>query len=395
MKCLVLSDTFPNRLEPWRGPYNRRQFECLADHCSVEVVDPLPWPKLLQGTCYWSLPGKIDSVLPGIKICHPVFWYLPLAGRSQSWRGVLRAARKALRKRLQSSYDIVVSTFAYPHGLAAKYLAQELEIPYAVKVRGSDLHSLPKTGKRRCRTAEAIRDAAAVVAVSSNLADIATNLGCPAERVHVLPNGVDADRFRMIPRMQARATLGIEASEKLLLFVGSLRPVKGLDTLIDAFEKLTGHPEIGQSVHLAIAGDGPLRKWLESQVSRRDLEERIRLLGTLSREDVCLWMNAADTVVLPSRNEGCPNVVLESLSCGTPVVASRVGAVPDLLDETCGIQVQPGDSVLLSEAIAVVLGKSWEPIDIHGKVRNQSWQLNSRKFYRILCACTSPNTSTL
>ena len=86
MHTLVLTDTFPNRLQPWRGPYNRRQVECLAALCKVTEIDPLPWTRALTSVRYWSLASRPDTFLKGIAIYHPVFWYLPKVGRSAAWR---------------------------------------------------------------------------------------------------------------------------------------------------------------------------------------------------------------------------------------------------------------------------------------------------------------------
>jgi len=384
MNCLVISDTFPNRLEPWRGPYNRRQMECLANLCQVTVINPLPWTQLLCDASYWSLLSKPDMVLDGIFTYHPIFWYLPAVGRSGAWRLVLGAANRALRDNTRGRYDIVLATFAYPHGLAAKYLSEDLGVPYIIKVRGSDIHSLPSSGHRRDKTAEALRDAAAVVAVSSNLAEIALELGASAKNLYVLPNGVDADSFPMMPRHDARRKLGIAQQKKILLFVGHLLPVKGLDILVDALQPDGKARSAPTDVTLTIAGDGPMRRWLAKRLARDGLGDPVRLIGHIAREEVALWMNAADALVLPSRNEGCPNVVLEALSCGTPVIASRVGAIPDLLDESCGIQVAPGNARELFRGIQAVLSKEWDRGAIRRRVEAMSWEANAAKLHEIL-----------
>ena len=98
MNVLVLSDTFPNVLAPWRGPYNRRQIECLSKLCRVTVINPFPWPRLFMGRQCRALTNGPDNVLDGIPVYHPVFWYLPIIGRNATWRRVTSAAERALRK---------------------------------------------------------------------------------------------------------------------------------------------------------------------------------------------------------------------------------------------------------------------------------------------------------
>jgi glycosyltransferase involved in cell wall biosynthesis len=222
------------------------------------------------------------------------------------------------------------------------------------------------------------------VAVSRSLAGIAAELGARRENVHVLHNGVDIGSFAILPREQARERLGLDRRANLLLFVGNLLPVKGVDVLLDAL-LMAGKPALGAGrMTLAIAGDGPMRPWAERRVRRAGAEDAVRLLGHIPREQVALWMNAADVLVLPSRNEGCPNVVLEALACGTPVVASRVGAVPELVDDACGATVEPGEPAELARAVESVLSRQWDRAALRRRVEGMSWEANARGLHEVL-----------
>ncbi len=380
MNCLVIADVFPNRHAPWRGPYNRLQVEALSRLCEVTVVNPLPWPWLLSRRASRKMVRNLDPVLDGIPLYHPLFWYLPLIGRGRTWRGVCAAARSVLDNKLHGvEFDVILATFAYPHGAAARHLSRRLGIPYVVKARGTDLHSLPDRGGRRERTVEALRDAAAVVAVSRNLAEIAVSLGSTSERVHVLMNGIDADAFQMTQRETARRRLGLPSTHKIVLFVGNLLPVKGVLTLVAAFRAAAGDGRL-----LVLVGDGPLRREIARRAAVQTGNGRIMMTGHRPRHEVALWMNAADVLVLPSRNEGCPNVVLEALCCGTPVVASAVGAVPDLLDETCGIKVPPGDTGELAQAVDRALSRDWDRPALRRRVAGMTWEANAKQLHGIL-----------
>lgn len=378
MDCLVIADVFPSRLEPWRAPYNRRQIECLGALADVTVVHPLPWTRLPGRPALCGLTTGADDLLEDIPTYHPLMRHLPVLGRRWLWRSALHAVQRALNRH-GAHYDVVLATFAYPHGRAARDVARRLGVPYVVKVRGTDLHSLPPDGCRRKRTAEALRDADAVVAVSPNLASAARDLGADPAAVHLLLNGVDADAFPVVPREEARRQLGLEGAAPLLLYVGHLAEVKGPDVLIESLDGAEG-------VRLALAGQGPMRGSLRRRVSRAGLNGSVRLLGQISHRQVALWMNAADALVLPSRREGCPNVVLEALCCGTPVVASRVGAVPELLAEDCGVIVPPDDPPALSQAIRRVLRASYDREAIRARAADMSWQANARRLHGILSA---------
>jgi glycosyltransferase involved in cell wall biosynthesis len=392
LRCLVLADTFPSALEPWRGPYNRRQIECLARLCRVTAIDPMPWPRLLRDRRAWALAARPDGVLDGMTIHHPVFWYLPALGRGRVWRGVASAAERALKREPDARWDVILATFAYPHGLAAKRLAERMGVPYLIKARGSDLHSLPAMSAvegpaawRRERTAEAVRGAAGVVAVSRNLADIALRLGAKPDGVRVLMNGVDAGAFPALDRAGARRELGLPESGKLVLFAGSLLPVKGIDVLMDAFLALRArNPALFAQAQLLIAGEGPKRSWVVRRIADEGLGGAVKLLGHVGREKIARLMNAADILALPSRNEGCPNVALEALCCGTPVVAARVGAAPDLLDESCGILAPPDDPAQFAAAMERALTKPWDRAALRRRVEGMSWEANARALYDML-----------
>lgn len=384
MRCLVLSDTFPSRIAPWRGPYNRRQIECLAQLCNVTVINPIPWPRLLADRRARGLTRGPDTLLHGIPILHPAFYYLPVLGRSRTWRGILSAAQHALKQLHHPSFDVILATFAYPHGLAAMHLARTMRIPYVIKARGSDLHALPPAGTRRAHVAEVLRSADAVVAVSSTLAHTAAQLGANPDTLHVLNNGVDADRFTIIPRDAARRQLGLPLQPRIALFVGSLLPVKGIDLLLDTLAPTGPLDLASENALLVLAGAGPLRKMVEAHTRRHGLRDRLRLLGHVARRDLALWLNAADVLVLPSRNEGCPNVVLEALACGTPVVASKVGAVPDLIDETSGIMVPPGDVNALADGLRKTWQREWQRPALRSRVEKRSWQRNAHTLHGIL-----------
>lgn len=390
LRCLVLADTFPSALEPWRGPYNRRQIECLARLCRVTAIDPMPWPRLLRDRRAWALAARPDGVLDGMTIHHPVFWYLPVLGRTRTWRGVASAAERALKREPGARWDVILATFAYPHGLAAKRLAERLGVPYVIKARGTDLHSLPDSGARRELTVEAVRGAAAVVAVSRNLADIAVQLGAKPDAVRVLTNGIDAGAFQVLDRASARRELGLPENGRQILFVGSLLPVKGIDVLMEAFLAMRArNPALFAEAQLLIAGEGPKRSWVERRIADNAMSGSVKLLGQVGREKVALLMNAADVLALPSRNEGCPNVVLEALASGTPVVAARVGAVPDLLDESCAIIVPPEDAAQFAAALEQALTKPWDRAALRRRVEGMSWEKNARELHETLVRVAS------
>lgn len=189
------------------------------------------------------------------------------------------------------------------------------------------------------------------VCVSSDVADWAVQqLKLSPARVHVIPNGVDFDRFAHAVPL-SREELGLPLESRLLVAVGRLHRQKGFDVLIDAVAPLLG---ADRKRHLLIAGEGPDRKALTSQVARLGLQNHVHLPGRI--EDIPGLLKGADLFVLSSRWEGMPNVLLEALSAGTPVVATSVEGVRDILGREAQSLVVPSASIPhLREAIRLAL----------------------------------------
>lgn len=226
------------------------------------------------------------------------------------------------------------------------YLATRLRrCPLVLSVRGSDVHLLGgRAGRWLNRFVCQRMDA--VLAVSQDIADRLVESGVDRGRVHVVPNGVDA-RFCPGDRLAARRRLELPEGAFLVLFVGLLVPVKGVELLVDAFRR--GLPENARCV---LVGDGSLEPHLRSLANEEGLGERLVFAGRRPSGEIPTWMQAADLLVLPSLSEGRPNVVLEAQACGIPVIATRVGGTPELIgDGETGVLIEPGDVEMLAHAI--------------------------------------------
>jgi len=172
-----------------------------------------------------------------------------------------------------------------------------------------------------------------------------------AERIAVMPNGIDVDRFHPNAALRGatRARLGISAGTRLALNVGRLVPEKAQDLLLDAFAQID---PATLPVHLLIAGGGPLRETLGGQIAALGLASHVTLLGP--RDDIHALLNAADTFVLSSNIEGLPMVLVEALACGCPVVATDAPGVKEVLHDH-GVIVPRGDAAALAAALDAAL----------------------------------------
>jgi glycosyltransferase involved in cell wall biosynthesis len=215
-----------------------------------------------------------------------------------------------------------------------------------------------------------LRNSALRVAVSTALKHKMAEVGGADIPIHVIPNGVDATRFYPIPREDARRQLEIEPARRVIVAVGSLIEQKGHQVLIRAMADIVRRHS---DVHLYILGHGPYRKALEELIETLGLNGQIHLVGKRPNEELKLWFSVADVSCLVSEREGWPNVVTESLACGTPVVATRVGGIPEIIDRPqFGILVDPTPESVAT-GLEEALSRKWDREAISREVLVRTW----------------------
>jgi glycosyltransferase involved in cell wall biosynthesis len=349
MRVLVLTNLYPNPLQPDRAPYSRQQFRALAAEHEVRVIAPVAW------TDEWSrrrsgapaMPAGRQRTCDGMVVHHPRYVFTPKVLRSRYGPFLARSVRGCFERAVDELRpDVVLGCWAYPDGWAAVRLARAAGLPVAIKVVGSDVLCVDDHAGRRRRSVDALGGADHVIAVSRDLAARAVTLGVDPGRLSVVYNGVDTDLFRPGPKDEARQRVGYTSGDPLLVFAGNLVPVKGLDVLLDALATLAGR---GRPFRCVLIGDGPLRDALGRRAARLGLAGRVRFTGSRPLEELPSWYRAADLFVLPSRSEGVPNVLLEAASCGTPFVASRVGGIPEIAPSDA--LVEAGNAAALADRI--------------------------------------------
>jgi glycosyltransferase involved in cell wall biosynthesis len=357
MKILALTSIFPNPFRPHYAPYNRQLFLAMNRQAELRVISPISWIEEL--TAWRRGDGLLRDrrhAIEGVIVDHPRYLYTPRVMRRWYGRFYCFSVRKAFERALaEFRPDIVFAPWAYPDGWAAGRLGHQAGLPVVTKVHGSDVRVLSRIRGRRRKTAEALRGADGVVTVSQELARQVIDLGVDQNRVRAIMSGIDSHLFTPGPREQARGRLGLPSKGIVLLFVGNLVPVKGLDVLLDACSSLA---RSGMEFTCYLIGPGPLRAELDSQVARLDLGQHVHLLGNQPNGLLPDWFRAANLFVLPSRSEGLPTVLLECLACGTPFVASRVGGIPELANLGPCRLVRPEDSQQLANAIRMMIVES-------------------------------------
>lgn len=387
MKALIVTKIFPNGVEPFSAPFNRQQFAELRRFCDVEVLATIPWFPFAERFAKWSAAGKLtqvpsEEIIDGLRVHHPRTFFLPRLARSLA--GPLYTASLA-RQLLayRGKVDVVLGSWAYPDGYAAIQLGQLLGVPAVVKLHGSDINVVARMPGPQRRLRAALPRAARIVAVSRQLGEQAVELGAPADRVDVIPNGVNTELFHPRARSAARRELGLPADQRVVLYVGRLEQEKGVLDLLAAFEKLAAQSELA----LILLGDGKARAQCDAAAARAGA--RIRVLGARPLREVPAWLAACDVLTLPSWNEGMPNVVLEALASGRRVVATRVGAVPDLISsELLGEVVEKQMPDALAAALLRAGQRQYDPVQVTRAAGVRSWRQSAEELHESLLRAT-------
>jgi glycosyltransferase involved in cell wall biosynthesis len=362
------------------GVFVQARLHALARFGMVKVIAPIAKLDYSHPKRKWWCGPDVpivhnDGVLD---VRHPR-WLFPPGGTPLNVLCLVIRLLPLLRQlRKEYPFDLIDAHFGYPEGAAAVLLAAAFKVPFIVTLRGSEPMFASYRFRRLCMR-WALRRAAAVIAVSDELARFGIRLGAPAERVHTIQNGVDTGVFFAAGREEARARLGISPGKRLIVCAGELIEAKGHHLAITALAELVrnGHSDVILVVAGGVARGG--RRYdhqLQLLVADLQVDGRVQLVGSLSRCQLAELMCAADVFTLPSFTEGCPNVINEALACGTPVVATAVGAVPQMIpDEAYGLIVPPRDQVALTAALARALDRKWDREAIASFGGSRTWSV--------------------
>jgi teichuronic acid biosynthesis glycosyltransferase TuaC len=329
MQILTFTTLYPSASQPQHGIFVETRLRKLVESSQLgaRVVAPCPWfPFGSARFGRYAVLARIPlaETRYELHIEHPRYPQLPKIGMSASALILSAAVLPLLRRQIHEGrdFDLIDAHYFYPDGVAAVLLGRALDRPVVITSRGSDLNIIAKHRIPRLWIRWAARHADGVVAVSSGLKQRLVELGVPAEGVQVLRNGVDLSLFRPGDRAAERRDLGVV--RPTLLAVGNLVALKRHHLMIEALTQL---PE----VELLIVGDGPERAGIERLARERRVADRVRLLGRVPQDRLPSIYSAADLLLLVSTHEGWPNVLLESMACGTPVIVSDIAGIADIV----------------------------------------------------------------
>jgi len=383
LKLLFCSNLFPDRGEPWRGLDNATLLRHLAERWEIRVLalrPVLPWQAR-----NWASREE-DQVFQPRYIPAP---YLPRIGSRWNHRLMARALRPHFDAlRAQFPFEAVLGSWLFPDCCALADLTKEDRVPLVAVAQGTDAHQYLRMPVRRRIMLDRLPHASAIITRSAEIARLLAAAGFSQEKLHPVYNGIDFTHFAPAGQAEARDLLGLPRESRVVLFVGNFYAIKNPALLVEAHARLCRDGEF-TDCRLVMIGGGPLEGSLRQLAGQLGTGDQVIFTGRKDAAAVARHMQAADVLALPSWNEGVPNVILEAFACGLPVVASRVGGIPEVHPEGLLGRLFPvGNLDALVQALREVFHTPPDRRQIHEHARPFSWERTAAAYERLLLDAT-------
>jgi glycosyltransferase involved in cell wall biosynthesis len=376
---LAVSFLFPNRVHRGYGTFVLSRLKAVQAFCNVRVIAPVQWypfiDRLKGGRAVSGIPAHEE--IEGLEVFHPRFAIIP---RYLKWIDALSywwaaSGVAALLRRQQSyEYDLVDVHWTYPDIVAGYLLARRGGRKFIVTIRGNEALYDEELSVRRWLVATLLRRADFVVTLSAELRDKVIALGVAPHKTRVVLNGVDPVRFHYLERDSCRQRLGLPLSGRVLLSVGRLTQRKGHHELIRILPALIRQAPTSLYLIGGVNREEDYGAVLRRMILELGLEAHVHIVESVPQAQLALWYGAADLFCLATMSEGCPNVILESLACGTPVVATTAGAVGDIITQGEDGYLVPREELAgLGDTVRSALEREWDRRGIAARMERHGW----------------------
>ncbi len=363
---LIITNLYPLPWEPNRATFNRQQFAQLDDEFNKSVLVPVAFPEWFKNRKQIQQSDNLRFV---------PYFYLPKFGRRfysvSLFLSVLFHSFFWLKKKKP---QIMLASWAFPEAVATNWLSRIFNCRFYFKVHGSDINLHGKVPARSKQIVHAAKHARGVLSVSQALAEQMVEMGISQKKIQVIYNGVDHQLFGQCYPSPIK--------QPYVLFVGNLKKEKGVTELLQGFAAIsTLHPQL----QLVYAGSGTMKNTLIETVNSLGLNTKVQLLGNVNHSELPALISNAQLLALPSYNEGVPNVVLEAMACGTPVLATTVGGIPEVVDENiCGKLIPAKDEKAVAQGLDYILCNEWSKASIQQHSTAFSWSNNKNQLVDLL-----------
>lgn len=372
VNLLVITTLFPNKMQPRHGIFVETRVRKLTEggKFRATVIAPVPWfPFKTWFQTRYSVYANVpkEERRGEMNVYHPRYLVIPKIGFVVTPVFLALSIFLCIRRqaKLGLNFDLIDAHYYYPDGVSAALVARLFKKPLTITARGSDINILPnfRIPKKWMQWASTV--ASKNISVSEALKLRMLELGFQADKLFVSANGVDLNLYQPIQRAETALKGG--GCPDLLLSAGNLVELKGHDLVIKAMVQLPAY-------HLCIAGAGELETELKALATELCVSDRVDFVGAVLPEDMVELYNRAKFFVLASANEGMPNVLLESMACGTPVVATAVGGVPEIIrSNEAGVLVKEREVEEIVAAIKFMASLDGNRQETRNYARKFSW----------------------
>jgi glycosyltransferase involved in cell wall biosynthesis len=376
MQILTFTSLFPNAADKTFGVFIYQRMAHVNNRAGnkVHVVAPVPYFPAWLKSSRWGAMARIPRVeqVGELTVYHPRYLMLPRI--SMAVHGLLiflGSYRLVRRLHKKIGFDCIDAHYVYPDCFAAMLMGKLLRLPVVASARGTDINLFPSFRLVRPMIRWTLKNTAGNIAVCRALGDEMIALGAAKDHIAVIGNGVDLERFQPVDQAEARQKLGIPADGQVIVAVGALIPRKGFQFLIPAIAAIAARfPRL--KAYIVGKGD---QSELQQLSRTHNIDHRVFLVGSRANEELKYWYSAADLSCLVSSREGWPNVILESLACGTPVLATGLWGVPEILvSPALGIMVaQEIESI--AQGLGEALSRKWDRGEILRYARTRTWDV--------------------
>lgn len=362
-ELLLFTSLYPYPWQPSRATFNYQQYRALEAHYAIRYLVPVPFQLWLRHL------GKIWRQRHGA-VCYFPLFYVPGLMRNLNGHFLMLSivlCGVPLWRLLQAR--TVLASWAFPDGFACAMLKRFAGYRLFIQCLGSDVNVHQTVPARRRRLANAFRNADGVITVSEDLARKVRAIE-PSAQVQTIYNGVNFEQFslRKVP-----------PPAKSLIFIGNLIRTKGIHELLTAIRQLDD-----PDVRLHVVGGGPELVALQKKTRQEGTEGQVYFHGVLPHREVAALLHQSQLLVLPSYTEGVPNVIMEALACGIPVVATAVGGIPEIVTSDNGILLEDHEPATITAGIRAGWQREWDPEAMQASISRHTWSANSETLKGLL-----------
>ncbi len=379
MNILTITSMFPSKAQPFHAVFVRNRVTRVAKHCTMKIVVPIPYFPLVGWMKRYAnrkdIPKK--DILEGIEVYYPRFLSIPRFFKPLDGVFLFISCWWLLKTKLKDfKFDIIDSHLAFPDGFAAIWLKKFFKKPATVTLRGHDINDLPQYPVRFKQVKYALRNADKVFSVAKALKDAAVDFGIDSDKIMVSSNGVDQSLFRPVDSLAMRKELNLPSDKNIIVSVGHLVERKGFHIILQAL-RIMLDAGCNKAYVVIIGGpgeEGDFSGELKRLIDELNLKDYVTMPGPQLNTYLYKWYNAADISCLASSKEGWANVLLESLACGKPVVATNVWGTPEVISSPDYGVLTERNPESLAKALTFAIDKQWNHDAIITYAREHTWE---------------------